>query len=271
MKFSRNIVALLAVLAVMPAALGAQTTRISLATTTSTDNSGLLNVLIPPFEERTGIKVDIIAVGTGAAIKLGEQGDVDIILVHAPDAEQVFMDEGFGVNRRSVMHNDFVILGPTNDPADVASAKSAAHAFTRIARAASTSFISRGDDSGTHKKERALWKAAGIDPSGSWYKEVGQGMGAVIVLAGELEAYTLSDRGTWLSMRDKVDLKLLFEGDPALYNPYSVIVVNPAKYPHVKYDEAMELVAWLTSVEGQDIIRSFTSGGEVLFHPDAIP
>ena len=271
MRISNHTVLFVVLLALMPATVGAQTTRITMATTTSTDNSGLLAVLIPPFEERTGIKVDIIAVGTGAAIKLGEQGDVDIILVHAPDAEEAFVDSGYGVNRRSVMHNDFVILGPESDPADVASAKTAAHALTRIARAASTSFISRGDDSGTHKKERELWDAAGIDPSGPWYKEVGQGMGAVIVLAAELGAYTISDRGTWLAMRDRADLKLLFEGDPSLYNPYSVIVVNPAKYPHVKYDEAMELVAWFTSIDGQDIIRNFTSGGEVLFHPDAIP
>ncbi|MBT3275747.1 MAG: solute-binding protein [Spirochaetales bacterium] len=249
------------------------TNRLKLATTTSTDNSGLLGVLVPPFEEKYGVRVDIVAVGTGKALRLGEDGDVDVILVHAPAAEDDFMNSEFGINRRAVMHNDFVILGPPNDPAGIKGLVSAQAGIRKIAEKSSTGvvFVSRGDDSGTHKKEKLLWSAAGIVPEGRWYKEAGQGMGAVLTLASELRAYTISDRGTYLAMRDKIMQSVLVEGDRELYNPYSVIAVNPARHPHVEYELAMSFIAWITSVQGQEIIGDFKNFGELLFYPDAIP
>lgn len=244
--------------------------RIRMSTTTSTENSGLLAVLLPPFEETWGCKVDVIAVGTGKALRLGANGDVDVVLVHARPAEDRFVAEGHGVNRRDVMHNDFVVLGPPEDPAGVRGAGSAAEAFRRIATA-EAHFVSRGDDSGTHKKELGLWAAAGLKPKGSWYKEAGQGMGPVLLMAHELGAYTLSDRGTYLAFRNKLDLAVLFEGDPALANPYGVIAVNPVRHPHVNYEGAMLLIGYLTGPRGQRIIKGFRKGGEPLFLPDAIP
>lgn len=244
--------------------------RIRMSTTTSTENSGLLARLLPPFEEAWGCKVDVIAVGTGKALRLGANGDVDVVLVHARPAEDRFVAEGHGVNRRDVMHNDFVVLGPADDPAGVRGSGSAAEAFRRIARAGAP-FVSRGDDSGTHKRELDLWAEAGVKPKGSWYKEAGQGMGAVLLMAQELRAYTLSDRGTYLAMREKLSLVVVHEGDPALANPYGIIAVNPAKYPHVNYEGAMLLIGYLTGPRGQRIIREFRKGGEPLFFPDAIP
>ena len=247
--------------------LSADSGRLKLATTTSTDNSGLLGILIPPFEAQTGLKVDVIAVGTGKAIALGEKGDVDVILVHARAAEDKFVDEGFGVNRQDVMHNDFIILGPGSDPAGIKGNKSAADALKKLANSKSE-FISRGDDSGTHKKEKSLWKAAGVTPGGRWYKEVGQGMGAVITMANDLQAYTMADRGTYLSMKDKITLEIIVEGDGVLFNPYGVIAVNPDLHPHVNYEGAMAFVNWLTSVPGQRMIGNFKKFGEILFYPD---
>jgi len=244
--------------------------RVRMATTTSTDNSGLLEVILPPFEKVCGVKVDVIAVGTGKAIKLGESGNVDVILVHAPQAEKLFITQGYGVNRREVMHNDFIILGPASDPAQTKGVKSAPQAFKRIAQTSSM-FISRGDDSGTHKKEREIWKKAGIIPQGRWYLEAGQGMGIVLQMADEKMAYTLSDRGTYLAYRSKIGLVIISESDPTLYNPYGVIAVNPARHPHVNYVKAMALIGWLTSPECQRMIAQFKKGGEILFHPDAIP
>ena len=243
--------------------------RIRMATTTSTDNSGLLEVILPPFEKMCNVTVDIIAVGTGKAIKLGEKGDVDLILVHAPDAEKKFVKEGYGVNRRSVMHNDFVILGPANDPAKIKGKINAHKAFEKITQTKSL-FISRGDDSGTHKKEKSIWKKVGVMPKGKWYLEAGQGMGTVLQMAHEKMAYTLSDRGTYLAYKTKIDLVVISEGDPDLHNPYGVIAVNPAKHLHVKYIKAMALIGWLTSPECQNMIAGFKKGGEVLFHPDVI-
>ena len=243
---------------------------IRLATTTSTENSGLLARLLPPFERRFGTKVHVIAVGTGRALALGRNGDADVVLVHAPDAEKAFLDAGHGVNRRAVMVNDFVLLGPAADPARAAAAESAAKALAAVAGARAT-FASRGDDSGTHKKERALWAAAAVQPAGASYLEVGQGMGATLLLADEKRAYCLSDRGTYLAMRGKVDLTVLFEGDPILRNPYSIIAVNPARHPEVNYAGAMALVGWITSPQGQAIIGAFRAGGQVLFHPTAVP
>ena len=243
---------------------------IKLATTTSTDNSGLLAALFPPFTARYGIEVKVIAVGTGRAIKLGENGDVDLILVHARAAEEKFVADGFGINRRDVMHNDFVIIGPAEDPAGIKGWKDAPEALGLIA-AKKGFFFSRGDESGTHKKEMQLWQAAGVDPAGDWYFAVGQGMGAVLMMANEKKGYTLTDRGTYLAYKNKLELSILVEGDQRLYNPYGVIAVNPVEHPHVNYVEAMTLVGWLTSREGQKIIGTFKKEGELLFHPDAIP
>jgi len=241
-----------------------------MATTTSTDNSGLLEVILPPFEKMCGVTVDVIAVGTGKAIKLGESGNVDVILVHAPQAEKRFIAQGYGINRRDVMHNDFIIVGPASDPAQIKGEKSVTKAFRRIAQTSSM-FISRGDDSGTHKKEKEIWKKAGIIPQGTWYLEAGQGMGTVLQMAHEKIAYTFSDRGTYLAYRSKIGLVIISEGDPILYNPYGVIAVNPARHPHVNYVKAMALIGWLTSPECQRMIAQFKKGGEILFHPDAIP
>ena len=239
-----------------------------MATTTSTDNSGLLEVILPPFEKMCNVTVDVIAVGTGKAIKLGEKGDVDLILVHAPEAEKKFVKKGYGVNRRSVMHNDFIILGHASDPAKIKGEKNTTKAFEIIAKTKSL-FISRGDDSGTHKKEKSLWKKTGVIPQGKWYLEAGQGMGTVLQMAHEKMAYTLSDRGTYLAYKTKIDLVVISEGDPVLNNPYGVIAVNSAKHPHVKYIKAMALIGWLTSPECQHMIADFKKGGQILFHPDA--
>ncbi len=238
--------------------------HLRLATTTSTDNSGLLAVLLPPFEQANDCKVDVIAVGTGKAIKLGEAGDVDVILVHARAREDKFVQEGYGVGRRDVMYNDFVILGPPADPAQIKGLTSGAEALKRIA-ATQSPFVSRGDDSGTHTKERSLWKAADIVPAGKWYLEAGRGMGEVITMATELHGYTLSDRGTYIAMTGKSDLQVLTEGDKILFNPYGVIPVNPAKHPHVKHALAEAFAAFLTSPEGQNIITSFRKNGQQLF------
>ncbi len=251
------------------AALPAGADRLRLATTTSTDNSGLLGALVPPFEERFGIKVDVIAVGTGKALALGENGDVDVVLVHAPEAELRFVEKGFGVNRRKVMHNDFVIVGPASDPAGVKGMRSAADALARIA-SSGASFVSRGDQSGTHIKEQQLWSQAGLTPRGRWYKEAGQGMGAVLTMAADMGAYTLTDRGTYLSMKEKLRLPVLVEGDPVLFNPYGVIAVNPDRYRGVNYFGAMLFIAWITSPEGQGIVDGFRRYGERLFTPDAV-
>lgn len=243
--------------------------HLRLATTTSTDNSGLLAVLHPPFEQKYGVKVDVIAVGTGKALRLGENGDVDLVFVHAPAAEMKFVESGFGIDRQPVMHNDFVILGPESDPAKIKAAASVPAAFKAIATGGSQ-FISRGDDSGTHKKEKSLWKMTGIEPKGKWYLAAGQGMGAVLKIADDKLAYTLADRGTYLAYKNKIDLVIVFEGAEALFNPYHIILVNPEKYTHVKYDLAKRYSDFVRGEEGQKIIREFKVGGEQLFHPDVI-
>lgn len=243
--------------------------HIKMATTTSTENSGLLAELLPAFLEETGIQVDVIAVGTGKAIVHGENGDVDLILVHARSLEDAFVAEGYGVNRRDVMHNDFVIIGPACDPARIAGMTDASAALGKIS-AVSAPFLSRGDGSGTHVKEKALWKDAGVEPAGIWYKETGQGMGTVLTMSSEIQGYTLTDRGTWLAMKDKLDLKILVEGDARLFNPYGVIAVNPEMHSHVNFEGAMEFIDFITSSAGQDIIGNFKKGGEQLFFPDAV-
>jgi tungstate transport system substrate-binding protein len=238
--------------------------RLRLATTTSTENSGLLAELIPPFEQANDCKVDVIAVGTGKAIKLGETGDVDVVLVHARTLEDKFVAEGYGVDRRDVMYNDFVILGPAADPAGIAGLKDAAEALVKIAAAKAT-FVSRGDQSGTHVKERELWTAGGVEPAGDWYLEAGLGMGEVITMATERLGYSLADRGTYLAYKDKTDLKVLVEGDERLFNPYGVIAVNPEKHPHVKFQLAQKFSDYLVSPEGQAVIAAYPRGGDPLF------
>ncbi len=260
--------ALLALSFAMSAPQAAQPT-LRLATTTSTDNSGLLKALLPPFEQSTGYKVHVIAVGTGKALRLGQNGDVDVVMVHAPAAEQRFIDASHGVNHRSFMYNDFVIVGPKNDPAGVRGMRDASAAFKRMAENQAP-FVSRGDDSGTHKKELALWGAAGMKPQGSWYRAAGQGMGKVLQMAAELQGYTLTDRGTWLAMQRKLTLDVLVEGDERLANPYGIIAVNPNRYPDINYKGAMALIAWVTSPEGQAIIRDFKVHGQALFIPAAV-
>jgi tungstate transport system substrate-binding protein len=244
--------------------------RLRMSTTTSTENSGLLNVLLPPFEQATGIRVDVIAVGTGKALRLGENGDVDVVFVHSRPAEDRFVAAGFGVDRRDVMHNDFVLVGPASDPAGVRNAENAADALRRIMDAEAP-FVSRADDSGTHNKERALWRAIGREPAGSWYLEAGQGMGAVLLIAHEKQAYTLADRGTWIAMRGKADLPVLLQGDANLFNPYGIIAVNPARHPHVRVELARKLMDFVTGPRGQGIIAGYRIGGQVLFYPDVIP
>ncbi len=239
---------------------------LKMATTTSTENSGLLNVLLPAFEKEHNARVDVIAVGTGKALKLGENGDVDILMVHAPDAEKRFVAAGHGVDRTEIMYNDFIILGPRNDPANVKGMQSASAALARMADE-KIEFISRGDDSGTDKKEKKLWAASGVVPEGRWYMEIGRGMGATLTMADEKQAYTLADRGTYLSMKKKLSIVPLVEGDRALYNLYSVIAINPDKYPHARYDLAMEFIKWISSHEAMKIVSEYKVEGEVLFHP----
>ncbi len=243
--------------------------RLRLATTTSTDNSGLLAELHPSFEKEYGVKVDVIAVGTGKAFRLGENGDVDVVMVHAPVAEISFVEKGFGIARLPVMHNDFVILGPKNDPAGLHEARTLNAALQKLFDSGSY-FVSRGDDSGTHKKEMSLWRAAGKKPDGNWYMVAGQGMGAVIQIAHDKQAYTLADRGTYLAHKDKIELVPVYEGDPALFNPYHVIIVNPVKHPHVKVKLARKYIDFIRGDIGQEIIREFKTDGETLFKPDVV-
>ena len=255
---------LVSVLLVLTALPAAAVERLRMSTTTSTENSGLLAVLLPPFEKKFDCKVDVIAVGTGKSLKLGEMGDVDVVFVHARALEDKFVANGFGVNRRDVMYNDFVILGPPDDPAGVRRATSAPNAFRAIA-AKGIPFISRGDESGTDVKEKEVWAAAGIAPKGSWYIEAGQGMGEVITMATQKRGYTLSDRGTYIAFRKKTDLVVLGQGDKNLWNPYGIIAVNPKKYPHVKYDLAMKLIDFVTGPDGQSLIAGYKVDGEQLF------
>lgn len=255
-------------LATAPATARATDTFITVASTTSTRDSGLLAYLLPLFEAKTGIEVRVVAVGTGRALKLGEHGDADVVLVHARAAEDRFMAAGYGLLRRDVMYNDFVIVGPKADPAGIHGVKRATHAFRQLATRKAT-FLSRGDDSGTHKAERRIWKAAGIDPtpaSGTWYRETGNGMGATLNTAAELDAYTLVDRGTWLSFRNRRDLVIEVEGDPPLHNPYGIMIVNPKLHPSVKVDASRKFVDWITSAEGRKAINAFHVDGQQLFH-----
>jgi tungstate transport system substrate-binding protein len=244
---------------------------ITLASTTSTQASGLFDYLLPQFTTKTDIEVRVVAVGTGQALKLGEKGDADVLLVHDKAGELKFIQQGYGVDRREVMYNDFIVVGPSADPARIKGLKDAVLAFKKIAQTKAP-FISRGDDSGTHRQELRLWEEGKVDvksASGTWYKEVGAGMGAALNTAAGMNAYTLSDRATWLSFKNRADLILMVEGDPRLFNQYSVILVNPAKHKHVKQAEAVAFMDWLTSPEGQQAIADFKIEGQSVFHPNA--
>ena len=242
------------------------------SSTTSTENSGLFGYILPLFEKKTGIKVKVVARGTGAAIEMGKRGDADVAFVHAKEQELKAVAEGFFVNRHDVMYNDFVIIGPTDDPAKIKGMKSAADALKKIAESGAA-FVSRGDNSGTNTKELSLWKKVGVDPKGQkWYLEVGQGMEKTQRIANEKRAYTLTDRGTWLATKDKdkLEMVIVLEGDPVLFNQYGVMAVNPEKHKHVKYKEATEFINWLISKEGQQAIASYKDSlGNQLFYPNA--
>lgn len=241
--------------------------HLKLSTTTSTDNSGLLGVLHPAFEAKYDVKVDVIAVGTGKALKIGSNGDVDVVFVHAPEAELKYVEQGDFIDRQAVMHNDFVIVGPENDPADIANSVSAVDALQRIA-SAKAEFVSRGDDSGTHKKEKTLWATAKIKPAGFWYIQAGQGMGAVLKIADEKQAYAITDRGTQIAYADKMSLSVLFEGDERLFNPYHVMAVNPERHHHVNHDLAKKYIEFMTSKQGQVLINNYRIAGQQLFYSE---
>lgn len=246
---------------------------LKLAVTTSFHNSGLSDVLLPVIKQDLGLDVHQLVVGTGQALKLGRSGDVDAILVHSRTAEEKFVAEGYGTHRREIMYNDFVLIGPEEDPAFVAKESSAVKAFKTIADHKAI-FVSRGDDSGTHRKELALWKTAGVDPSiasGEWYRESGSGMGATLNTASAMNGYVFADRASWLNFKNKGGLQLLFAGDPVLFNQYGYLPVNPKKHLHVKSDLASKLEGWLTSEKAQKIIANYRIAGEPLFIPNAKP
>jgi len=246
----------------------ADTGDIRMSTTTSTDNSGLLRAILPAFEKKYGVRVQVIPVGTGKALKLAENGDVDVTLVHARPAEDAFVAAGHGVNRRDVMYNDFVVVGPGDDPAGIRGIKDVIEAMRKL-KQTGVRFVSRGDDSGTHKMELSYWKLAGVEPGGPAYLSAGQGMGEVLTMSASLRAYTLADRATYAAYRSRTGLEILVEGDPRLYNPYGIIAVSPKKYPGVNYRGAMTLIEWITSTEGQTLIASFKVEGVQLFFPSA--
>lgn len=247
--------------------------RLILATTTSTYDSGLLDYIIPDFEETYNAEVDVVAVGTGQALALGESGDTDVLLVHARAREDAFVESGNGLIRYAVMYNDFVIVGSADDPAGIMGMENAAEAFAQIAETKSL-FVSRGDDSGTHTKEKGIWEAAGINPdeNGSWYNSAGQGMGAVLTMSDELQGYTLSDRATYLAqVAEGLSLQIVVEGDPILFNPYGVIPINPEMHPNINAELGQAFAHWLISPETQDLIASFEVNGNQLFVPDSVP
>jgi tungstate transport system substrate-binding protein len=244
---------------------------ITVASTTSTENSGLFGYLLPMFQEKTGIEVRVVAVGTGQAIELARNGDADVLFVHHKPSEEQFVAEGFGVERHEVMYNDYVIVGPASDPAGVKGSKDVVDAMGKIA-GAEAPFASRGDDSGTHKAELALWDEAGIDvagASGTWYRETGSGMGPTLNTAAGMDAYALTDRGTWLAFDNRQNLEIAVEGDPRLFNQYGIILVSPAKHPHVKADLGQTFIDWVLSDEGQEAIGGFEINGQRAFFPNA--
>jgi tungstate transport system substrate-binding protein len=272
MKFTKYFFTLTFVFVFLTAVNVSVASEILCASTTSTENSGLFGYILPMFEKNTGIKVKVVARGTGAAIEMGKRGDADVVFVHAKEQELKAVEEGFFVNRHDVMYNDFIIIAPPNDIAKIKGIKFAEEAFRKIAKSGEP-FVSRGDNSGTHTKELAIWKKAGTDPKGQkWYLEVGQGMEKTQRIANEKRAYTLTDRGTWLATKDtdKLEMVIVLEGDPVLFNQYGVMAVSPEKHKHVKYKEAMEFINWLISKEGQQAIALFRDKqGNQLFVPNA--
>jgi tungstate transport system substrate-binding protein len=274
MQIRSTLKSLAAAAAVVAACCGSATAQdrfIMVASTTSTEQSGLFGYLLPRFFEASGIKVKVVAVGTGQALDIGRRGDADVVFVHDKPAEEKFLGEGFATRRHDVMYNDFIVVGPKADPAHIAGDKDVADALRRIA-AAKAPFISRGDRSGTHEAELRLWKIAGIDVApakGDWYREIGQGMGPALNMASSSNAYLLSDRGTWLSFKNKGDLAVLTEGDKRLFNQYGVMLVNPAKHPAVKAGDGQAFIDWLISPKGQETIAGYKVGGEQLFFPNA--
>ena len=258
-------------LALVAVAAQAQDKFIVVASTTSTEQSGLFGYILPLFQAKTGIQVRVVALGTGQALDLARRGDADVVFVHARAAEEKFLAEGFGVKRFPVMYNDFVLIGPKSDPAKIAGSKDILDALKKV-QAAQAPFVSRGDKSGTHMAELDLWKAAGIDldkAKGAWYRDTGQGMGPALNTASSMNAYILADRGTWLAFKNRGDLGVLVEGDKRLFNQYGVMLVNPAKFPSVKKDLGQQFVDWVISPEGQKAIADYKIGGEQLFFPNA--
>ncbi|MGE9008026.1 extracellular solute-binding protein [Leptospira interrogans] len=269
--FTRRLLMAIAVSAVFAGSAFAQDQSILVASTTSTQDSGLFGHLLPMFKAKTGIDVKVVAQGTGQAIDTGRRGDADVLFVHAKAAEEKFLSEGFGVKRYPVMYNDFVLVGPKSDPAGFKGSKDIVAAFKTL-KDKGIDFISRGDKSGTHQAELNLWKVAGIDiatDKGPWYKEIGQGMGAALNTAAASNAYVLTDRATWLSFKNKGELAIEVEGDKRLFNQYGVMLVNPAKHPNVKQDFGEQFIDWLVSTEGQRAIADFKINGEQLFYPNA--
>ena len=259
-----------ALLAISPGTAFPQDKSIVIASTTSTQDSGLFGHILPLFKAKTGIEVKVVAQGTGQALDTGRRGDADVVFVHARPQEEKFVADGFGVQRLDVMYNDFVLVGPKSDPAKIRGGKDAVAALKAIHGAGAT-FVSRGDKSGTHAAELALWKLAALDPATAkptWYREIGQGMGAALNTSAAMPAYTLADRGTWISFKNRQDLEIVVEGDPQLFNPYGVILVNPAKHPQVKKDLGQTFIDWITSAEGQNAIRSYQIEGQQLFFPN---
>ena len=252
------------------ASLFAQERSIVVSSTTSTEQSGLFNYILPIFKMKTGIEVKVVAVGTGQALDIGRRGDADVVFVHDKPAEEKFVEEGFSTKRYEVMYNDFVLIGPKSDPAKIGGGKDIQVALQKVA-AVQAPFVSRADKSGTHAAELRYWKGAGITPSASqsWYKETGSGMGPALNTASAMNGYILADRGTWLSFKNRGDLIILVQGDPKLFNQYGVMLVNPAKFPHVKRAQGQEFIDWLISKNGQDVIASYKIDGEQLFFPNA--
>lgn len=268
--FRRLFLATLVALSIPAAQVYAQEKSIVVSSTTSTEQSGLFNYMLPIFKMKTGIEVKVVAVGTGQALDIGRRGDADVVFVHDKVAEEKFVEEGFSTKRYEVMYNDFVLIGPKSDPAKIAGGKDIQVALQKIA-AAQAPFVSRADKSGTHAAELRYWKGAGVSvfPGPSWYKETGSGMGPALNTASAMNGYILADRGTWLSFKNRGDLVILVQGDPKLFNQYGVMLVNPAKFPHVKKVQGQEFIDWLISKNGQDVIASYKIDGEQLFFPNA--
>jgi tungstate transport system substrate-binding protein len=271
-RAARQLALFVAGLALAAGAAHAETQGITVASTTSTQNSGLFDYLLPKFAADTGIEVRVVAVGTGQAIRIATNGDADVLLVHHPASERKFVADGFGLARHPVMHNDFVLVGPADDPAGIRGTGDIAAALRSIGEREQV-FVSRGDDSGTHKKELELWGAAAFDPSpasGAWYRESGSGMGATLNVASAMAGYTLTDRASWVSFGNKGELEILVKGDTRLHNPYAAIVVNPERHPHVHAGEAQAFVDWLISARGQTAIAAYRVDGQQLFFPDVV-